>query len=212
MPICPRCNKRPAKRQCPALRTKICAVCCASERMFELACPDSCDYLRSARAESRDREVELRLKEAKAGGSLDVGMNHRSMAAAYIADRSIVEAFRGTGESPIRDLQDSEALSALDNAIRNLETEESGLIYEHKEAALRVTELSRRIRQALEQAFEKEIAEERPRRSELIRALKYVRDAVNAHSHRPGAGPQSYLRYISLFCPWPEEQSQSLIV
>src|SRR5436853_6780999 len=67
MPVCPICNKRAAKRSCPALRTKICAVCCARERMIELACPDSCTYLRDARTQMAAREVEWREREREAG-------------------------------------------------------------------------------------------------------------------------------------------------
>jgi hypothetical protein len=212
MRVCPQCNKRSPKRQCPALRAKICAVCCAAERMVKLACPDSCDYLRSARTEARDREADLRIKEARAGGSLDLGLNQRSMAVAYLTDQAIVATFRGTNGRPLSELNDAEILAALENAIKNLETEDTGLIYEHREASPRVQELSERIRLGIEEVFKQEAAEVRPRRSEVIRALKYVRDAAQAHSKRPDAQPQSYLRYISLFCPWPEEATRDRII
>jgi len=212
MPLCPRCHKRPAKRSCPALRTTICAICCASDRMIELACPDSCSYLRAARAESRDREVEQRSKEARAGGSLDLGMNQRSMAVAYLTDQTIVNAHRGIGGSRIERLTDQEALAAIENAVKNLETEESGLIYEHRDTSPRISELSGRLRRKIAEAFENELVEARPRRSELIRALNYIRDAIRAHAAREGAQADSYIRYVSLFCPWPEESTTSLIV
>src|SRR5215470_9210492 len=152
MALCPRCNKRAAKRHCPALRTKICAICCASERMVEISCPDSCDYLRSARAEARDRESETRIKEARSGGPLDLGLNQRSMAVAYLTDQAIVASYRGTNGTPIAALNDSEALGAVDNAIKNLETEDTGLIYEHRESSARVQEVSERIRREIERA------------------------------------------------------------
>lgn len=209
---CPRCNKRPAKRQCPALRTKICAICCAAERMVELACPESCNYLKEARSEARSREAALRVKELKAGGSLDLGMNPKSMAAAYLTDQALIGAFRGTNGSQLSGLVDTEALGAVENAIKNLETEETGLIYRHPASTPRIEELSRRIRDGITKAFESEPPESRPRRNETVRGLKYVRDSISAHTQRPGADPRGYMRYVSLFCDWPEESVKPLII
>jgi hypothetical protein len=181
--------------------------------MIVLACPDACDYLRAARIEARDREADLRMKEARAGGSLDLGMNERAMAAAYLTDMAIVASYRGTNGKPISDLNDAEALAALENAIRNLETEDTGLIYEHRDASPRVQqELSERIRNGIEEAFEEKPAESRPRRGEIVRGLKYIRDAVQAHMKRPGAQQQDYIRYASLFCSWPTEATRDRII
>lgn len=180
--------------------------------MVELACPDSCEYLRSARAESRDRESDTRMREARGGAPLDLGMNQRSMAVAYLTDQAIAASFRGTNGPALSGLNDSEVLVGLDNAIKNLETEATGLIYEHREASTRAQELSGRIRVGIDKAFEKEPAEIRPRRTEVIRAIKYIRDAVQAHTKRPDAHPQDYIRYVSLFCPWPEEASRDRII
>jgi hypothetical protein len=46
--ICPLCEKRPAKRFCPAKGEKICAVCCGREREVTIDCPPSCAYLVTA--------------------------------------------------------------------------------------------------------------------------------------------------------------------
>ena len=48
--ICPLCGVRKAKRDCPALGQRICAVCCATKRLKEINCPDTCVYLASARS------------------------------------------------------------------------------------------------------------------------------------------------------------------
>jgi hypothetical protein len=180
--------------------------------MIELACPDSCSYLNSARAEARDREARLRIKESQAGGSLDLGMNERSMAAAYLTDQAIVRAVRNSNGSSISRINDQDVLAAVENAIKNLETEESGLIYEHRDLTGSVRELSQSIRQGFDEAFNQELPEARPRRSELIRALKYVRDAIRAHTLRENADPQSYIRFVSLFCSWPQEDTKPLII
>src|SRR5438445_1813024 len=94
MPSCPRCNKRPAKRDCPALRTKICAVCCATERMIELACPETCPYLIEARASAGQRERLLLQKEA-ATNPRDFRLTERSLLALNIIEQAVVNVQRG---------------------------------------------------------------------------------------------------------------------
>ncbi|HUJ31553.1 MAG TPA: B-box zinc finger protein [Candidatus Acidoferrum sp.] len=46
--VCPICEKRPAKRFCPAKGEKICAVCCGTEREATIDCPPDCSYLVTA--------------------------------------------------------------------------------------------------------------------------------------------------------------------
>src|SRR5437588_9321120 len=113
MPLCPRCNKRSAKRYCPALRAKICAVCCARERMIELACPENCPYLIDARISASKRESELRAKEAITVSASDMALNDRALTALERIEHAIVNTQRGIGSPPIPDLQDSEILAAV---------------------------------------------------------------------------------------------------
>src|SRR5438046_9963389 len=64
---------------------------------------------------------------------------------------AIVSAQRSVGAAAFRGLDDSDVLAAVENTIKNLETEESGLIYEHHAGAHRIDELSRRIRGHIEE-------------------------------------------------------------
>jgi hypothetical protein len=213
MALCPICNKRSAKRYCPALRTKICAVCCAEERMIELACPESCQYLRDARTQTAEREHELRLKEVAEGKPMpEIGK--RLLPALYAIDLGIVGAQRDKNAG-LSDLDDREALAAVEITIKNLETEESGLIYEHRASSMRVEEVSRHIRASLEVIIKETQAEDRLRRGDIMKALNFVRDFIGDHIRRnetePGP-PRSYIRYISLFIPWPEETTKPLII
>ena|SRR5215216_6583853 len=213
MAVCPRCNKRSAKRYCPALRTKICAVCCAEERMIQLACPESCQYLRDARAQAAERESALRMKEA-AEGRPKPEVSRRLLPALYAIDIGIVEARRDK-KVALSDLDDREILAAVEITIKNLETEESGLIYEHRASSVRVEEVSRRIRTSLDEIIKEAQAEDRLRRGDIIKALNFARDSIATHIRRsesePGP-PRSYIRYISLFIPWPEEATKPLII
>jgi hypothetical protein len=210
MSVCPICNKRAAKRSCPALRTKICAVCCARERMIELACPDSCAYLSDARTQMGAREVEWREREREAG-IIRPELGKQWLAYLLMTQHAIVNAHRGIEGTKVADLTNTEILEALDNAIKNLQTGTSGLIYEHRAASPRVEEVSRRIRAALDKLVERMPAEQRPRPNELINVLNYERAAVEGHLRR-GEDARSHLRYISLYLPWPEEKTKPLIL
>jgi hypothetical protein len=214
MPACPRCSKRPAKRSCPAVRTKICAVCCARERMIELACPESCSYLIEARTNSSQREMALRRKEA-ADSPSDLTLNEQGLVSLDAIERAIVNAQRGIGGAAFRGLDDSEILAAVENTIKNIETEESGLIYEHRAAAPRIDELARRIRAGLDEIGNDLPADARPRRSDIFKALSFTRESVKVHMQRAaegGAASRSFIRHISLFYPWPQEATTPLII
>ena len=57
--VCPICEKRKAKRFCPAKAEDICTVCCGTEREVTIDCPSDCPYLiESRRHEHERREVE----------------------------------------------------------------------------------------------------------------------------------------------------------
>ena len=182
--------------------------------MIELACPESCSYLIEARTSASQREMALRRKET-AFDPRELSLNEREFIALDRIQRAIVNAHRGIGGSAFRDLDDAEMLAAVENTIKNLETEESGLIYEHRAASPRIGELSRRIRDGLDEIAKEEPAEARPRRSEILKALTYMREAANAHTRRAAGDPdatRTFVRYITLFYPWPEQAATPLIV
>jgi septal ring factor EnvC (AmiA/AmiB activator) len=182
--------------------------------MIELACPETCSYLIDARVTAGKRESALRAKEAITISASDLSLNDRALIALEAIELAIVNTQRGIGSSPIRDLEDSEILAAVETAIKNLETEESGLIYEHRAAVPRIDELSRRIRDTLNK-FEDIPSENRPRRSETLKALTFTRESIKAHVKRSAQDPmasRSYIHYISLFYAWPQEATRPLIV
>ncbi|MGE5326896.1 MAG: hypothetical protein ACM3NO_07640 [Deltaproteobacteria bacterium] len=54
---CPICEKRKAKRFCPARGENICSLCCGTEREVTIDCPPDCSYLAASRQHER-REVD----------------------------------------------------------------------------------------------------------------------------------------------------------
>jgi hypothetical protein len=210
MPTCPRCNKRAAKRVCPALRTKICAVCCARERMIELACPESCPYLRDARSEVGQREAKLRSKDEVFANAAR-GITSRLVPILLSIESAIVNSQRGIDGTAMSGLKDSEILEAIENTIKNLETGQSGIIYEHPAVSARVEALSRRIKTQVEDLAAEIPAEVRPGHSDILKMLNVEHAAVGSHIKR-NETDTSYLRHIALFVPWPEQETRPLII
>lgn len=183
--------------------------------MMELACPESCSYLIEARISATKREGVLRAKESAIVGASGAALNERALISLDAIERGIVSAQRGIGAAAFPDLDDAEILAGVENVIKNLETEESGLIYEHHAATPRITELSRRIRDGLDEIGKDMPADARPRRSEILKALTFIREGVKAHMQRADGDPEAsrtFIRYISLFYPWPQEATTPLVV
>ncbi len=53
---CPICQKRKAKRFCPAKGENICSVCCGREREVTIDCPSDCPYLLASREYDFERQ------------------------------------------------------------------------------------------------------------------------------------------------------------
>lgn len=156
------------------------------------------------------REAEWRERE-RAAGIRRPELGQQWLAFLLMTQHAIVNAHRGIEGAKVADLTNGEILEALDNAIQNLQTGTSGLIYEHRATSARIEEVSRRIRAGLDQLIERFPAEHRPRPQDLITVLKSERAAVEGHIRR-GEDELSHLRYISLFLPWPEEKAKPLII
>ncbi|MGH9326690.1 MAG: hypothetical protein ACRD2B_08415 [Terriglobia bacterium] len=55
--ICPICQKRKAKRFCPAKGESICTVCCGTEREVTIDCPSDCPHLLASRGYYEERRI-----------------------------------------------------------------------------------------------------------------------------------------------------------
>lgn len=55
--LCPICQKRKAKRFCPAKAETICTICCGTEREVTIDCPSDCPYLIASRQHHVERGV-----------------------------------------------------------------------------------------------------------------------------------------------------------
>jgi hypothetical protein len=169
--------------------------------MIDLACPVTCGYLISAREHAKTREGEIISRQfGEMGIKLNPSRVHMTLGIAI--DEAIVAIQRES----YKDIDDSEILSAIDNAIKNIETAGTGLIYEHKDASKRIQELSAKMRTRLDEVVAKFPVESRPRSLDILEALKLIGNLVRAHV-RSGEDKQAYLRYITLFHPWDRNEA-----
>ncbi len=68
MALCRQCQKRKAKRSCPALGSDLCSLCCGTLRERELHCPTSCRYLSEHKPYQEKRTLERRPEAPSAAG------------------------------------------------------------------------------------------------------------------------------------------------
>lgn len=143
--VCPVCNIRKAKRACPALGKSICAVCCGTKRVVEIACPADCGYLASSRTHppavvqrqlTQDRSLLLPLMQ---------GFTERQARVFLLLGAA---AARHRGEllqAPI----DEDLAQAAGALAGTLETAAKGIVYEHQPSSLPASRLMAELKSAV---------------------------------------------------------------
>jgi hypothetical protein len=129
---CPLCRTRRPKRQCPALGESICAVCCATLRLVEIACPSTCGYLAAAASHPaavvrRRQERDLALLMPAVKGLSDQQSELLSLVFSVLArhDADVLAAPK-----------DADVLDGVSALLATYETARRGVIYEHRPATL----------------------------------------------------------------------------
>lgn len=130
--VCPLCNQRKAKRSCPALGKQICAVCCGTKRLTEIACPDTCVYLASAR--HHPPAVVQRQQELDRAMLLPLlqGLSERQ-ARVFLMLGSLISRYQPDALQPLQDDDIAQAAGAL---AATIETAVRGIVYEHQPSSL----------------------------------------------------------------------------
>jgi hypothetical protein len=146
--LCPLCDQRTARRACPAVEARICAVCCGTKRVVEIACPETCGYLRSSRthppaAVLRQRDLDLRTLVPFIEG---LGENELRL---FWVVLSFVKQYKSEGLLPLADDDVADAAGAL---AATFETASRGLIYDHQASSLQAQRLLGEIKALLASA------------------------------------------------------------
>jgi hypothetical protein len=125
---CPVCGHRKGRRSCPALQQTICPVCCGTKRLVEIACPDTCPHLASAR-EHPAAVVKRQQQEDVA--VLLPGIRHLTerQYQLFFLFHTAIARHKPEGFSR---LIDDDVAQAAGVVAATLETSTRGVIYEHK--------------------------------------------------------------------------------
>lgn len=147
MATCPLCRKRPAKRSCPALRQTICAVCCATKRQVEIACPADCAFLTSAQRHPA-AAVKRRFEDDIASLMASLGRLTEPQLQTFFLLQTVVVRHEPGGLARLLDADVALAAGAL---AASLETASRGLIYEESTASIVAEGLRRALRPVLDE-------------------------------------------------------------
>jgi hypothetical protein len=148
--VCPLCGVRRARRSCPALGQQICAVCCGTKRLTQIACPNDCAWLVSARehpaaavVRQQQRDVALMLQVMR-----DFDERQSQL---FLLINSFLVKYQAPEFQPLVDDDVAEAMAALASTY---ETSVRGVIYEHRPASLPAERLVSALRPILVKAGE----------------------------------------------------------
>ena len=143
---CPICQKRKAKRFCPAKGETICTVCCGTEREVTIDCPSDCPHLIASREYDYQRHdverSELPFPDAKIT-ALFVA-SHQDV----LLDLSYVICLFARDNSA---LVDSDVIAVLQSVAEAYRTLASGIVYENPPAYRIQRELYEAVRTGIEE-------------------------------------------------------------
>jgi len=158
---CPLCERRKARRDCPALGRSICSVCCGTKRLVEINCPETCVHLSAARANPAAavrRQTEADLARLLPTMQQLTERQHQL----FFVFQSVIARHRPDGFARLVDADVAEATSAV---AATIETAAKGVIYEHstqsvvaRKLATELTALVEQIRQEGAEVHDREVA------------------------------------------------------
>lgn len=150
--ICPLCGTRRAKRGCPALAQQICAVCCGTKRGVEIACPDDCAYLNTAR--EHPAAITMRQRQRDLALMLPFVRDLNSRQGELF---SLVSTFLQRYEpGELESLVDEDLAEAARALAATFETASRGIIYEQRPASLPASRLAAALNAQLVEARQHE--------------------------------------------------------
>lgn len=145
--ICPLCGTRKARRACPALKRDICAVCCGTKRLVEIACPSDCGYLNASRAHPPAAQVRQRERDARFLAPIVRGLPERGLTLLFLF-HDIIRRHRKHAIPPLLDEDVADAAAALAST---LETSGRGIIYEHRATSLPAQRLQADLQRGIDE-------------------------------------------------------------
>ena len=145
---CPLCGQRKARRGCPALGKQICAVCCGTKRLVQIACPSDCAYLATAREHPPAAAVRQQQHDLSSVMRAMRDLNERQSRLLLLV-LSFLARYQPPELQTLIDEDVSEAAAAM---AATFETAARGVIYEHRPASLSADRLANTLKPVLAEA------------------------------------------------------------
>jgi hypothetical protein len=185
---CPLCQKRPAKRGCPALGHDICTVCCATKRLVEIRCTEDCRYLESSQRHPA-AVVKKQIDHDVSRLMATVGRLSEQQLQLFFLLQSMVLSYEPDGLARLVDSDVALATGALANAI---EAASKGVIFEESTSS----PVAEGLRRAMKPVIE-EVTKGRGSRAEREVAI-VLRAMERGARHEGGHIPDGNKAYLDL--------------
>lgn len=188
--VCPVCSQRKARRDCPALRTTICPICCGTKRLTEIPCPSDCVHLVSAREHpaamvrrQQERDVAALLPTIR-------HLSERQQQLFFLFQSAIARHVPdGFGR-----LNDDDVADATEALAKTLETTAKGVIYDHPAHSLVAQRLAGELKALIEQIREQGTRVYDGEAAITLRAIEA--GAREVRKALPEAGQTAYLDVV----------------
>ncbi len=131
MAKCPICNKRSAKRMCPAKKVMICPKCCGLKRLKEIKCVPTCDYLEQHQRVEAEKSMEE--EQALAPSSEETQLNLDGIE--YAMDNEFIKDAEEKLYTLVQergDIADRHIIDALAESVKYYETMAKGKKHKKK--------------------------------------------------------------------------------
>lgn len=146
--VCPLCGSRKSRRACPALGHEICAVCCGTNRLVQIACPSDCGYLAASREHPPAAFIRRQQHDLAALVRSMRDLNERQSRIFFLVVTFLVR-YEAPELQPLIDADVADAAAALASTF---ETASRGVIYEHRPASLSAERLANALKALLAEA------------------------------------------------------------
>ncbi len=202
---CLLCDKRKPKRYCPAKRTSICTVCCGEKRGVEINCPLDCQYYVEGLKQHQQKMMQQRIKKEGAGSYVRKAelYKHNPELFAHL-EKGFVAIFRADKHLTNKDL-----VTGLDLAMKTIETEKKGLLYQHQSGNTYADEISNHTLSIISEY--KDNSEMGANRISLDCGIKVVKEFLDEATFymENDINPKSYLIHLMRYHPEEEAPAQA---
>lgn len=200
---CAICEKRKAKRFCPAVHGRICPQCCGKQREVTLDCPSDCIYLQQAREHEKPRPLET-LDQNALFPKIDI--NDQFL---YEQEQLVLGLSYSLARSAraSRELRDQDLIAALTGIAQTYEALASaGLHYQMSSANLAHQAIGAEVQKMIKEyreAEHKHLGYTRLRDGDVLRALVFL---LRMGLMRTSGRPRSRAFVDFLFRQFPKQE------